>query len=189
MLVDLIEWLAKEPASVGTFIGALVGSSLGLIALLLGALFNAHLTRVRDDRLRKEEARSTHGALAGELNGIRDAFLRMANRADENANDASNKWGSFLVPDITSSVRVMPHLLPKFGLLSAEAVREVIEAYVMVEQFRATLLILGGILHSDDHPYRGHIQVAAKDSGHLAGIARNTAKRIDAAIATLSAKL
>jgi hypothetical protein len=53
------QWLEDASQGQATFIGSLIGSSIGLIALLLGALFNAHLNRRRDDRLRREEQRAT----------------------------------------------------------------------------------------------------------------------------------
>jgi len=50
-------------------IGAALGSGLGLISILIGALWNAHLNRRRDDRLRKGELKSLCGALLGDLCG------------------------------------------------------------------------------------------------------------------------
>jgi hypothetical protein len=62
-------WHGLRDASQGqaTFLGTLTGSSIGLIALLIGALFNAHLNRRRDDRLRREEQRTVAAALQAEL--------------------------------------------------------------------------------------------------------------------------
>jgi hypothetical protein len=185
-MMQLIRWLAEQPPSVATFLGTLTGSLFGLLAILAGALVNAQLNRRRDDRLRMEEARSICGALAGELTGIRDAFNNMAKKSEENADKASAEWDSFLIPDITLGVRVMPQLLSKFGLLSAHTVRQVIEAYVHIEQFRATLLMAGGTLHPNDHPYRGHLQMPRKRAGFIATVAKNTAKTVEAAIATLN---
>jgi hypothetical protein len=109
----------------------------------------------------------------------------MAERLKKDASDLRAKGDKFLVPDITSSVRVMPSLLPKFGLLSADAVRQVIDVYVIIEQFRSTLLLLDGTLHSNNHSYRGHVEMPGARASVVAEIARNAAKRIDAVIATL----
>lgn len=65
-----------EVKSWQTGIGALVGSLGGLLAILGGALYNAALTRDRDDRLRREDARSLAIALHGELLAIVDSFER-----------------------------------------------------------------------------------------------------------------
>jgi hypothetical protein len=44
------EWLNDLEGGALTVVGTAVGSFLGLISLLIGALFNAHLNRRRDDR-------------------------------------------------------------------------------------------------------------------------------------------
>jgi hypothetical protein len=145
----MFEWLSAQSPSVATFLGTLMGSSLGLVALLIGAFVNASLNRARDDRLRREEARSIISALTGELTGIRVAFGGLAEQLEKDtAPDPS--WPEILVPDLTKLVRVMPTLLPKFGFLSPDTVRQVIDVYVTVEQFRPTVLLLGGKPHSND---------------------------------------
>lgn len=186
--MTLWQQIVALPPGVATFMGTLAGSSLGLLAILLGALFNAHLNRARDDRLRAEEARSIRGALLGELIGIRDGFNNMASTLEKKASDTNDSEDSFLVPDISASVRVMPPLLPKFGLLSPEVVRQVIDIYVVIEQFRPTLLLVKGTFDPDSHSKRGHhVQMPNKRAGVVSEIARNAAKRIDAVIETLRA--
>jgi hypothetical protein len=180
MSFDLLEWLAKQPPSVGTFLGTLVGSSLGLLALLIGALVNAHLNRRRDDRLRNEEAASIRSALRGELVGVRDAFTNLASEVEKTADP--REFPQFLVPDLTSLVRVMPLLLSKFGLLPPDTVRQVIDAYVTIEHFKPTLMLLGGKPHTNEL----HIALPQDKGARVAAMARSVAKRIDGAIATLT---
>ncbi len=69
------DWLATLPQGSASFVGTLAGSTLGLIALLLGALFNAHLNRKRDDRLRNEDRRTVAAALHAELSSIEKTLL------------------------------------------------------------------------------------------------------------------
>jgi hypothetical protein len=63
----LLAMAAHCPQGEAAFVGALIGSSIGLVALLLGALFNAELNRRRDDRLRREDRRAVATALRAEL--------------------------------------------------------------------------------------------------------------------------
>jgi hypothetical protein len=63
MVSDFWQWLQTASQGQAIFVGTLVGSFFGLIALLLGALFNAELNRRRDDRLRTEEQRAVATAL------------------------------------------------------------------------------------------------------------------------------
>src|SRR5215469_5238855 len=107
MFTNFWNWLgALQPAS-ASFVGTVAGSSLGLIALLVGALFNAHLNRKRDDRLRNEDARSVAVALKAELSGIHATLVR-------NIDSLENPVSGFVTPDLAHSVRVMPLLLGKF---------------------------------------------------------------------------
>lgn len=183
LLVVAVEWLAKQPASVATFLGTLAGSTIGLVALLIGALFNAHLNRRRDDRLRKEEARSIRGALIGELTVLRDAFNKGAVDLESKGLE---KGGTFLVPDYSPSVSVMPSLLPKFGLLSASAVQQVIAVYMIVDEFGPTLLLLGARNHPNKDAKRGHFELPAANAGVVSKLARSAVEKIDSAIATLN---
>jgi hypothetical protein len=70
--VSLWAWLLDASPGQATFLGTLTGSSIGLFALLLGALFNAHLNPRRDDRLRREDRAALTAALLAELGGFRD---------------------------------------------------------------------------------------------------------------------
>jgi hypothetical protein len=72
------DWLATLPQGSASFVGTLTGSTLGLIALLLGALFNAHLNRRRDDRLRDADRFALASTLHAELLGIHRALVENA---------------------------------------------------------------------------------------------------------------
>jgi len=79
-------WLQSLSGGAATFIGSLTGSAIGLIAILIGALFNAHLNRRRDDREQANERRSIAAALLAEL-GSKSRSLA------ENAKDMQTKPG------------------------------------------------------------------------------------------------
>src|SRR5262245_31040883 len=140
-------WQLLQNASQGqaTFLGSLIGSSIGLIALLLGALFNAHLNRRRDNRLRREEREAVAAALMAELVGFHNNLqseeiaLKMLCEQEQPAN--------FFVSDIVQ-VRVLPDMVPKLGLLEWTTIRLVIRAYNAAEGFREALIRNGGTLES-----------------------------------------
>jgi len=135
------EWLATLPQGSASFVGTLTGSSLGLFALLVGALFNAHLNRKRDDELRKKEARALAVALRAELAGKSRNLRDNAKRLEEQKGE-----GYLLVPDLAQSVRIMPSLTDKLGLLDEETIVAVLDAYVVMEQYCGQLIIRGGKL-------------------------------------------
>lgn len=55
-----------------------IGAMLGFVGLIVAALWNFHLNRRRDDRLRREEALAVGAALYGELLLLRDQLARTA---------------------------------------------------------------------------------------------------------------
>ena len=138
------DWLAKLPPSSASFVGTLTGSMLGLIALLLGALFNARLNRKRDDALRDADRVALVSALHAELSGLHRSFVENAQHliAHPPADD-----GGFVVPNPT--IRIFPEMLPKIGLLKTETIKAVMGAYILTEQYHYKLVLLGGRLQPD----------------------------------------
>jgi hypothetical protein len=141
-LSNFWEWLHTASQGEAAFVGAVTGSSLGLVALLLGALFNAWLNRGRDDRLRREDQRAVAAALRAELEGLRRTL---------NDNTETVKQEDYLkpgeqvnVPDLAQSIRIMPEMVSKLGLLDETIISAVVKAYGMVEEHSAKLLLLGG---------------------------------------------
>ncbi len=178
MFSQLLDWIASLSPSVASFVGTLTGSTLGLLALLLGALFNAHLNRKRDDRLREDEARAARRAIGAELSGIHDTLTR-------NADDLANPKGSFAVPDIAHQVRVFPAMVPKLGLLGVDRARAAIDAYAMVEQYCEALLLKGGELYAR-HPGRRMMMMPKEAAAGVARHNRAVAEAIAPAIAMMN---
>ncbi|MCJ2041973.1 hypothetical protein MKK55_23895 [Methylobacterium sp. J-059] len=72
------EWLRALPPGPASFVGTLTGSSIGLIAILVGALWNFNLSRKRDALERAQEVRSIAAALYGEMLLIRKEAASVA---------------------------------------------------------------------------------------------------------------
>jgi hypothetical protein len=138
------DWLATLPQGSASFVGTLTGSTLGLIALLLGALFNAHLNRRRDDRLRDEDRVALASTLYAELSGIHRTFMENAQHLTDRPPDPS---GGFVVPE--PSMKLLPGTVSKIGLLRSETIRKVMNAYLLTEQYVEQLILLGGSLQSN----------------------------------------
>jgi hypothetical protein len=179
MLSEFSKWFAALPSSTATFLGTLTGSALGLVALLIGALFNAHLNRKRDDRLRREDTRSVISALKAELSGISETLQR-------NADGLDNPQGDFVAPDIAHSVRVMPYLLPKLGLLDVVTTQEVIGIYVSIDQYCEALMMGGGTIAPNNRSDRRLIAMpleraafVARTNRQLIGLIRVVIDQLD----------
>jgi hypothetical protein len=175
------QWLHDLSPGQATFLGSVTG----LIALLLGALFNAHLNRRRDDRLRREDQRVVATALKAELAGFSDALRSNV----ESLKDPGT--GDLLTPDLAQSVLIMSHMAPKFGLLDQETIQSVIAAYIVVAQYCERLLLLGGHLREDLIADTGRRLVALPADKARLLIAINTSilRVIQDAIAKLDASL
>jgi hypothetical protein len=139
---SMIEWLEGLKGGAPVVIGAFTGSAIGLVALMLGALFNAHLSRKRDDNLRRVETRAVASAIRAELAGIEDTLTDNAKRLRENPPTADE---SFFVPDLAHSVRMFPGLAERVGLLADPSIiTEIVGAYIVVDQYCENLLMAGG---------------------------------------------
>jgi hypothetical protein len=174
------EWFAAQPPSSASFVGTLTGSALGLFALLCGAMFNAHLNRRRDDALRSADRITLATALYAELQGVHRTLL---DNADGLSKRDSGPDGGFLVPEPT--VKVFPVMLPKLGLLSADAVRKVMDAYILNEEYIHRLVIRGGTMQTQMPPNRQTIYIEACHKEFVVRLNRVTAGVVQEAMNAL----
>lgn len=157
MWTDFWDWLAKLPPGSASFVGTLTGSSLGLVALLLGALFNARLNRRRDNELRDADRLGLASALYAELKSIHRALVENAQYLTDKPPDSD---GGFMVPG--PSIKILPEILPKIGLLRADTIRKVMDAYAMAEQYLEGLILRGGKLQTNMPENRQLVYMDAK---------------------------
>lgn len=138
MLTSFWTWLNELTGGAATFVGSVVGFVFGSITLVLGALFNAHLNRKRDDRLREQEINGIMTALLSELALIERAFLDLAR-------EVRNQGGfpTITIPDPKDLVRVFPQITSKIGLLDYETTEKTLTAYGCVMAFSRKLAISG----------------------------------------------
>jgi hypothetical protein len=181
MWTDFWEWLAKLPPASASFVGTLTGSTLGLIALLVGALFNAHLNRRRDDRARNQDRLAVASTLHAELVGIHRTLVENAQRLlDDPPQDGDE---GFMVPE--PSIKLLPGMLSKIGLLPSETVRKVMDAYVLTEQYHQDLVLAGGQLQDKMPKDRHLIYMNASRAEFVAKLNRTRAGVVKEAIETL----
>jgi hypothetical protein len=167
------DWLAALPPSSASFAGTLTGSFLGLIALLLGALFNAHLNRKRDDDLRGVDRIALAKSIYAELTAVHRTLLENAQRLTEHAPGADE---GFMLPDLHHSVQVFSHMLPKIGLLPVDIIRKVMDAYVLIQQYAEGMIFLGGTMQPNMPENR---RVVYMDAVHAKSVAAINLARAD----------
>jgi hypothetical protein len=176
------DWLAALPQSSASFLGTLAGSSLGLFALLLAALFNAWLNRRRDDHLRDVDRMALAKAIYAELSGVHRTLLENAQRLIDNPPTPGE---GFMLPDLHHSVQVFSHMLPNIGLLRGDVIRKVMDAYVLIEQYAEGMIFLGGVMQQNMPESRRVVYMAASLAEPVAAINRVRADFIKDTIDTL----
>ena len=132
-----------------------IGSVMGFVALILGALFNYHLNRKRDERLRREEIISIASALYGEIIILRRSVARMANAVgaryiryghlDDEAIDRH-----FIEQFALPTPELYPALASKVGMLQSQLAFEVVLFYSRVKEAETWLPRLQD---DEDRPY------------------------------------
>lgn len=179
----MIEWLEGLKGGAPVVIGAFTGSAIGLIALMLGALFNAHLNRRRDDELRRMEAKSVAAAIRGELQSVEDTLTYNAEQLLKSPPTASE---SFFLPDLSHSVRMFPELAGKIGLLGDPAiVMEVIQTYIVIDQYCENCLMAGGDLGKQMPNHRRIIVMPSNRAKTVAAMNTTIADRVKKAMRLL----
>jgi hypothetical protein len=179
MLACFWDWLSKLPQGSASFVGSLMGSSIGLLAILVGALFNARLNRKRDDRLREEDRVALASTLYAELQGIHRALVENAEHLQKKPPPDQD----VVVPE--PSIKLLPETLSKIGLLRSETIRKVMDAYVLTEQYLAQLILLGGTLQPGMPENHQSVYLDAKHANFVIAFNRARASVVKAAMDAL----
>lgn len=132
--------------------------------------------------MREGETRATAAAQRAELNGLVTAL-------EHNADSLSTADSGFLVPDLAQSIHVFPQMLPKIGQLDATTIQELIDAYIVIEQYAETLVLLGGQLTSNLPQDRCMLGMPQTAAAHVITINRTHAERLKKVIARLDSYL
>lgn len=125
-----------------------LGSLFGLLAILLGALYNFRLNRKRDEKIRSDEANSVAAALYGEILLLRKELAAIA----RSVSITFINWGmgksrkgfdnNFLEINQISEPLLYKSLAPKLGLLDASLLIPITEFYSNLQQAKLWLHLL-----------------------------------------------
>jgi hypothetical protein len=169
------QWLHDLSPGQATFFGSLTGSSIGLFALLIGAWCNACLNRKRDNRLRREDQRAMAVALKTELAEWSRVLGAFGSREPKGASVG------FPAP----TTRLLPHMVPKLGLLRPATIDNVIAAYDPGDHLVWALLWMGAELERSTDLHSRWIMVPAEKVPSAIEEIEATVKIVKRAIAEL----
>lgn len=126
-----------------------IGSLLGFVALMLGALWNFHLNRKRDAALRKEEGLSVTVAIYSEIVQLRREAATLAKLVSSIARHSGHGEPGvikidehFLEAHAPTEPSIYKALASKVGLLSVDVVLPIAEFYRQYEEMRLALPLL-----------------------------------------------
>lgn len=167
-----------------------MGWVVGFVTLVGGALLNSWLNRKRDDWLRREDQRAVATALRAELVTL---SLSINSNCETLKKEGYLKPDEgFVTPDYSHSVRIMPEMVPKLGLLDQETTESVVDAYVALEGFYERLILVGGRLEQHLTAPNGHRRLVAFPTCKAPSVAAMNSSLLDEiqkAIAKLDAFL
>lgn len=175
---ELLGWLQTQPPSIGSFLGSLTGAGIGLMAIVLGALFNAYLNRRRDDRLRKVAAKAAAIGITAELLSVERVLRR-------NAADINGTNRAFVGPDVANNIRNISEIIPNIEDFDEDTLSSVIGAYVLVDEYSHTLVLFGGEVIPNMPRNRVIIKMPAGSAGRVVGANNDIADQIAVALKKL----
>lgn len=112
-----------------SWIGNVIGSAIGLVAILLGALWNARLTRKRDMLVMNEEAKSIAAAIGAEMGVYAELMCgRMSQAQIGPEGRTAGIVRSLLAPQPV----VWPALASRVGLLGAELSAKTVRSWSLL---------------------------------------------------------
>ncbi len=139
----MIKWIDTLSDPAANLVGSAIGIFGGLVAILLGALLNAHLNRARDDRVQKQKANNLARALSEELETVHKTLL--ANQKILTKSLLSPQVGF----DIALRANIYPSVISEIGLLEAKYIGPVIWAHGLIHEYSKNLISMGAI-HKPD---------------------------------------
>ena len=135
-----LEWLSSLRGGAATLVGAATAGGILLVAVMLAVLYNARQTRLRDSRLRAQEAKALATALKSELRHIAKALREHI----LDLRDQPSSERGFRTPDLQRSTRIFPHMLDKLSLLDGDTLQAALGAYTLVDEYKAQIVAIVG---------------------------------------------
>ena len=176
------DWLQQLSGGAGAFLGALAGSFFGLLAILAGALYNAHLNRKRDDRIRQQDTYAAAQAVLGELQAVHTALARNIVDMQKDVEPG----GGFVGPDLNHMIHLFPMMLPRLGSIEAESIKAIVNAYTVIEQYSETLTLIGATI-DQRVPGRNMVFTPMEQSAPVITMTKSIIEQIETAITHLKA--
>ncbi|WP_204340801.1 hypothetical protein [Rhizobium ruizarguesonis] len=154
-------WLEGLTGAAPVVVGSAVGSFLGLISLLIGALVNAKLNRARDDYVLRQKARAVAAALSAEISILKESLVSNNKTIDVPGT------GHLMVSDPAMIMKIFPRLIGEFYLLDTASMKAVSVLHAVLDQYVDTLFMLGATPSPFAQKGRVIVDFPAEKAKHL----------------------
>jgi hypothetical protein len=151
---------------------------LGFSGVIYTLRMNAQLSQKQHERSVKHDREVLRTALRAELELIRKSFSDKASSIEENNEESDAFYPS------ESHTSIYQNFVGKLGLLSAEEVSSVIEAYTLIFEAPTRLRLLSSG-HDPSYDKPGYIFIKAKHCKTATGIYKSFLPSIEAALQKL----
>jgi hypothetical protein len=155
---------------------------LGFAGVIYTIRMNARLTRQQHERELIQEQTALRTALIAELGALRESYEDRSHSLRE-----KDSGQSALIPEFVSN-QVYDHLLDCIGLLTADEIASVMDAYLLVAELPVRLRLLAkDSIGSTEHS--GYIHIGMELAEVAAKMHDNFLPKINTAITTIQEKL
>ncbi len=121
-----------------SWFGNAIGAGIGLVAILLGALWNAFLVRTRDRKMREEEVKSIASAIGAEMAMSLQFNMGKMTQVGLKGVDRTKEVYLSLEPIVPV---VWPKMCDKIGWLEASLSYDVVDAWTRLDWHAALLKV------------------------------------------------
>ena len=92
--------------------------------------------------------------------------------------------GGFIVPE--PSIRLLPEVLPRIGLLHSDTIQMVMRAYVLTDEYLHRLILIGGTIQHEVSANRRSVYLDARHANTVIQFNEVRAKAVKEAIDALA---
>jgi hypothetical protein len=155
---------------------------LGFAGVICTIIMNERLKRQQHERELIQERTALRTALIAELSALRKTYEDRIHSLHE-----KDRGQAALIPEYVSN-QVYCQLLDRIGLLTAEEIEPVMDAYILVTELPVRLRLLAGDA-GELSEYSGYIHISGEHAEVAAKIHDSFLAKINTAVASIQRKL
>ncbi|MBY5772992.1 hypothetical protein HFN63_23255 [Rhizobium leguminosarum] len=138
-LVSAFDWIQELQGGWPELLGSLAGAAIGLFALMLGALYNARLTRMAERDRERNDKFGIIEALVAEISLVKVTL----DKATTELRTVAAGQGDFYIPDPYPGIGIFQKFLDRIELFDEGTIRSISELYSVLDEYCGQLRARG----------------------------------------------